>query len=181
VEVIELGGRLVRRVVELGAPPRVKNHEGLGADDAAVATEVVDYRLQMLHARDTQADQSVGITGDREHLDDLRQSGRGPRDRLNLRVAGEAEFGKGLQPHPEATVINQSRVPSDDADSFQPVDAPFYGRRRQVHMPGHVEHRSATVGNQQVKDRSIHVVDFIGGVHRPRLAGEQENCAGMNL
>jgi hypothetical protein len=74
------------------------------------------------------------------------------------RAAGKTKLGERLYHLPEVGVVDHRRVTTDDPGSFQAVDAPFYGGRREADLAPDVPERTAGVLLKQLQDAIVRVV-----------------------
>jgi hypothetical protein len=71
---------------------------------------------------------------------------------------GEAQLSERFYYLSKAGVVDDRRITTDDPARFQPVDAPFHGRRREADLAPDVPERTAGVLLKQLQDAFIRVV-----------------------
>jgi hypothetical protein len=78
------------------------------------------------------ADEGIGVAGDREYLLDLGQLRREIDDQLQVEVPGKSQLSDRLKAGPDPGVIDPDRVAGDHAERLHPLDSPLDRRNGQV-------------------------------------------------
>src|ERR1700733_2781957 len=152
-----------RRSSPRRAGARAQDDERLGADDlgapAAALADAVDDSLEVIDVVDPQAHERVGVAGDRERLDQLREVIERVVDVSDLGSRGKAELGERLELAAELRVVEDRGVAADVAGGLQPVDAALGGGGGKVYEPADLAGRAPGVPNEQVEDAVIKRVE----------------------
>ena len=104
---------------------------------------------------DAQADESVGVAGDGEGLDQLGEVVEGVVDVADLGSRGEAELGERLEVAPELRVVEDRGVAADVASCLESVDPALGGGGGEVDEPADLAGGSSAVLDEEVEDPPV--------------------------
>ena len=104
----------------------------------------------MIEVRDTQAYESIGVSGDRDAFNELGQVDEGAVDVVDLGCALEAKLRESLNSIAELRVVDDGLVTQDDPEVLQPIDPALRRRRRKSYLPSDVTCRTTARRLQKV-------------------------------
>src|SRR5262249_60120019 len=103
-----------------------QHDQGLRPDDlratGATAPDRVDHALEVIHVADAQPYERIGISGQSESFDELRQTVDRRVDLGDLGPGRESQLGECLEVAPERSVVEDRRVPANVPCALETVD-----------------------------------------------------------
>lgn len=117
---------------------RAEDDQGLRAGDPSATSDRVDHSLEVIKIRHPEAHKGIGVTGDREPLDEFGQVDERAVDVVDLGCAFEAELRERFDPIAELRVIDYGLVTQDDPQLLEPIDAALRSCWRETDLPSDV-------------------------------------------
>lgn len=125
---------------------------------ASPATDLVNHALEMLEIAHAHPDERVGVPGERERLDDLREVDGSRIDVGNLRARRKAQLDERLDVLRQQPVVEHCGIAADETGSLEPDNAPLCRWRRQANQPTNLARRATGVLDQSIEDVPVGLI-----------------------